>query len=109
MQHVRDELMRESASALYVSALAHAVAVHLARNYADKVEGLQSDSPSLPGYKLRQITDWMAEHVADEFSLEQLGIRAGLSKFHFQRLFKHSTGVSPSRYQINLRINRARQ
>jgi len=25
----------------------------------------------------------MAEHVADEFSLEQLATRAGLSKFHF--------------------------
>ena len=109
MQHIRDELMRESASALYVSALSQAVAVHLARNYTDKIEEPQSDSPSLPGYKLRQITDWMAEHVADEFSLEQLATRAGLSKFHFQRLFKHATGVSPSRHQINLRINRARQ
>ena len=109
MQHIRDELMRESASALYVSALAQAVAVHLARNYTDKIAEPQSDSPSLPGYKLRQITDWMAEHVADEFSLEQLATRAGLSKFHFRRLFKHATGVSPSRHQINLRINRARQ
>ena len=51
----------------------------------------------------------MAEHVADEFNLEQLAARAGLSKFHFERLFKSAMGVSPSRYQINLRINVARQ
>ena len=42
MQHIRDELMRESASALYVSALSQAVAVHLARNYTDMIEEPQS-------------------------------------------------------------------
>jgi len=109
MERLRDELMREQASPIFVSAMAQAIAIHLARNYADIREASQTRSPSLPGYKLQQITDWMAEHVADEFNLEQLAARAGLSKFHFERLFKSAMGVSPSRYQINLRINVARQ
>jgi len=48
MQHVRDQLMRESVRALYVSALSQAVAVHLARNYTDKIKQPQSDNPGFP-------------------------------------------------------------
>jgi AraC family transcriptional regulator len=106
---LREELLREQASPLFVQSMAQAIAVYLARNYGVMDEEVQSTSPSLPGYKLRQITDWMAEHVAEEFSLERLAAQAGLSKFHFHRLFKRALGVSPSRYHINLRLNLARQ
>jgi AraC family transcriptional regulator len=51
----------------------------------------------------------MAEHVAEEFSLDRLAAQAGLSRFHFQRLFKAATGVAPSRYHIDLRLNEARR
>ena len=63
----------------------------------------------LPGYKLQQITDCMAEHVAEDFSLERLSAQTGLSKLQFQRLFKCATGVSPSGDHINLRMNVARR
>jgi AraC family transcriptional regulator len=106
---LREELMREQASPLFVEAIAQAIAVYLARNYGVTNEEARSNSPSLPGYKLRQITDWMAEHVAEDFSLDRLAMQAGLSKFHFERLFKRALGVSPSRYHINLRINLARR
>ncbi|HJQ33023.1 MAG TPA: helix-turn-helix domain-containing protein [Pyrinomonadaceae bacterium] len=106
---LREELMRPQASPLFVEALAQAIAVHLAREYGEAGEESHGSSPSLPGYKLRQLTDWMAEHAAEEFSLDRLAARAGLSKFHFQRLFKAATGVSPSRYHINLRMNEARR
>jgi AraC family transcriptional regulator len=106
---LREELMRGQASPLFVEAIAQAIAVYLARNYGVTDEEWRSDSPSLPGYKLRQITDWMAEHVAEDFSLDRLAAQAGLSKFHFQRLFKSAMGVAPSRYYINLRMNLARR
>lgn len=106
---LRAEVMRDQASPLFVQSLAHAIAIYLARNYGVIDEETRSSSPSLPGFKLRQITVWMSEHLAEDFSLEQLAAQAGLSKFHFQRLFKRATSVSPSRYHINLRMNRARQ
>jgi AraC family transcriptional regulator len=104
-----EELMRTQASPLVVQALAHLIAVHLARSYGVTDEESHGSSPSLPGHKLRQITDWMAEHTAEEFSLDRLAAQAGLSRFHFQRLFKAATGVAPSRYHIDLRINEARR
>ncbi len=109
MEHLRDELLRRKASPLFVQGIAQEVAVHLARNYAETVNESHSKSPSLPGFKVRQITDWMAENISKEFSLDRLAARAGLSKFHFNRLFKSATGVSPSQYQINLRIDLARR
>jgi AraC family transcriptional regulator len=109
MERLRDELTRPQASPLFVQALAQAIAIHLARDYGVTDAESRSSSPSLPGYKLRQITDWIAEHVAEDFDLARLAAQAGLSKFHFQRLFKSSMGVSPSRYHINLRMDLARQ
>jgi AraC family transcriptional regulator len=109
MERLREELMRRRASPLFVQGIAQTIAIHLARNYGDTAEESRSGSPSLPGFKLQQITDWMAEHVAEDFSLDELATQAGLSKFHFQRLFKSATGASPSRYHINLRMNLARR
>ncbi len=109
MERLRDELMLRHASPLFVQGIAQAIAIHLARNYAVTGEESHSGSPSLPGYKLRQITDWMAEHVAEDLNLDRLAAQAGLSKFHFHRLFKSAMGLSPSRHHINLRMNAARQ
>ena len=109
MERLREELMRRHASALFLQGIAQAIAIHLARNYAETANESRSGSPSLPGYKLRQITDWMAENVAEEFNLDRLAAQAGLSKFYFNRLFKSAMGVSPSRYHINLRMDKARR
>jgi AraC family transcriptional regulator len=109
LERLRDELMRQQASPLFVQGIAQAIAIHLARNYALPVEESHSGSPSLPGYKLRQIREWMAEHVAEDLKLDRLAAQAGLSKFHFHRLFKRAMGVSPSRYHINLRMHLARR
>ena len=109
MEQIRDELARPQASPLFVQGLAQQIAIHLARNYGETAEESRSGSALLPGYKVQQITDWMDEHVAEDFNLAQLAARAGLSKFHFQRLFKSAVGVSPSRYQTNLRMNLARR
>jgi AraC family transcriptional regulator len=109
MERLHEELMRRKASPLFVQGLAQAIAIHLARNYAETVKELRSGSSSLPGFKLRQVTDWMAEHVAEDFNLDQLAAQAGLSKFHFHRLFKSAVGVAPSRYHMNLRMDEAKR
>jgi len=109
VERLHGELMCRKASPLFVQGIAQAIAIHLARNYAVLVKKSHKASPSLPGYKLRRITDWMAEHAAEDFNLAQLAAQVGLSKFHFDRLFKSAMGVSPSRYHINLRMDAARR
>jgi AraC family transcriptional regulator len=109
MERLRDELTRRQASPLFVQGIAQGIAIHLAREYGVTDEASRSSSPSLPGHKLRQITEWMAEHVAEDLSLDRLAAQAGLSKFHFQRLFKSALGISPSQYHVTLRMNLARR
>ena len=109
LQKLREEALRPSASRLFVQGIAQAIAVHLARNYVALTEALRGETSSLPGFKLRRITDWMAEHMPEEFSLARLAEQAGVSEFHFNRLFKRATGVPPSQYQIKLRMDAARR
>lgn len=109
MAQLHDELIRRKASPLFVQGMGQAIAIHLARNYADLIKEPRSDSPSLPGYKLRQITDWMREHIAEDFDLQQLATLAGLSKFHFHRLFKRAIGEAPLRYHLDLRMHEAKR
>jgi len=109
MEQLRAELHRRKASPLLVQGVAQAIAIHLARNYAQTLDESPSGSPSLPGFKLRQITEWMATHFQEEFNLDQLAAQAGLSKFYFLRLFKNAMGVSPSHYHISLRLDQARR
>jgi AraC family transcriptional regulator len=109
MEQVRAELLRKKASALFLQGIAQAVAIYLARHYAEIHKESKSGSPSLPGFKLRRITDWMAENLAEEFNLTELAARASLSKFYFNRLFKNALGVTPSHYQMNLRIDAAKR
>ena len=109
MEQLHGELVRRKASGLYVQCLAQAIAIHLVRNYVATGKSPRSGSPALPGYKLQQITGWMAEHVGEDINLAQLAARAGVSKFHFHRLFKIAIGVSPSHYHVNLRMDVARR
>ena len=109
MECVREELLARRASVLRVQGMAHMIATHLARNYAEVAPEPTSGSPSLPGFKLKQVTGWIEEHLADEFDLDRLASQTGLSKFHFHRLFREATGMSPAKYQLNARMNAARR
>lgn len=109
MERVHEELMRRHASPLFLEGIAQAIAIHLARNYAETTKMSPSGSPSLPGFKLQQISHWMAEHMAEDINLEQLAAQAGVSKFYFTRLFKSAMGVSPSRHLLTLRMDEARR
>jgi len=109
LAQVHAELLRKEASPLFLQGIAQAIAIHLARNYAETSPVALPSSAALPGHKLRRITDWMADHLAEDFNLDRLAAQAGLSKFYFNRLFKNALGVAPSRYQINLRMEAARR
>jgi AraC family transcriptional regulator len=109
LQCLRSEAERDDASALFTQGLAQAVCVHLARHYVELDPGSCKTAPSLPAFKLRRITRWMAENLAQEFSLGALAEQAGMSEYHFNRLFKRAVGLPPSQYQIKLRMSEARR
>jgi AraC family transcriptional regulator len=105
---LRGELARHKASALFVRGMADAIAVHLTRQYVD-IGASHLDGSALPAYKLRLVTLWMSEHLAEPFSLATLANIAGISEFHFNRLFRKAAGLPPSQYHIKLRMESARR
>ncbi|MBA1275418.1 helix-turn-helix domain-containing protein [Stutzerimonas azotifigens] len=109
LEQLRLELVeRHEPSPLFVHSLAQALTVHLIRTYRDP-HATTRRSNALQAYKLRRVIDMMNARLAEDFSLAQLAEAAQLSEYHFSRLFKRATGVSPSQYFIRLRMARARQ
>lgn len=49
----------------------------------------------------------LAEHLADEFTLDGLAEAVGLSRFHLARRFRAYTGLSPMAYLMRLRLSEA--
>lgn len=53
--------------------------------------------------------DYLQAHYSEDVSLDDLAAVAGLSRFHFCRLFRKEIGVSASTYQTQLRLGEARK
>lgn len=56
---------------------------------------------------LRRARDHADRHFAEPLDLQSLAAIAGISKFHFQRLFTATYGRSPAAYLSERRIERA--
>ena len=58
---------------------------------------------------LNRACSFIAENLGERFTLDDLARQAGVSRFHFARLFRVSTGESPMAYLLKSRIERAKQ
>ncbi|MEM6432673.1 MAG: AraC family transcriptional regulator [Cyanobacteria bacterium P01_D01_bin.115] len=56
-----------------------------------------------------QIADYIHAHLDQSIKLADLAEVAGISQFHFSRLFKQSTGMTPHQYLTQQRIEQAKQ
>jgi AraC-like DNA-binding protein/DNA-binding MarR family transcriptional regulator len=63
----------------------------------------------LAPWQLRRATEYMTEHLAGPVLLKDLAGQTGLSPSRFGRAFKLSMGVSPHRWQMNLRVLEAQE
>ncbi|WP_148598092.1 helix-turn-helix domain-containing protein [Aquisphaera giovannonii] len=57
--------------------------------------------------RCRRAMAYINERLGEEISVARLAQVAGLSPYHFLRVFKRATGRSPHRYIIEQRVNRA--
>ena len=57
--------------------------------------------------QLRRLRDYVVAHLDEPIGVEALADLAGRSPFHFTRVFTRSVGVTPHRYVVHLRLQRA--
>jgi AraC family transcriptional regulator len=93
---------------LYAESIGVQLGLHLLRHYVSIPSTLDDGRARLPAHKLRRAVEYMNEHLREDLSLEQIAGVLSISPFHFAHLFKESTGLSPHRYLIDLRIQRAK-
>jgi AraC family transcriptional regulator len=62
----------------------------------------------LAGNVLRRIRAYIDAHIGERISLDDLAHEAGVSRFHFARQFRLSTGESPMGYLRRVRIERSK-
>ncbi|EDX83222.1 transcriptional regulator, AraC family protein [Synechococcus sp. PCC 7335] len=80
---------------------------YLISRYALDKPTTSSSKPSRQAVLLAR--DYLRAHYSDDVSLDNLAAVAGLSRFHFCRLFRKEIGVSASTYQTQLRLAEARR
>jgi AraC family transcriptional regulator len=61
----------------------------------------------LAGGALRRVRAYIDTHIGERISLDELARQAGVSRFHFARQFRRSTGESPMEYLRRVRIERS--
>ncbi|HZW04480.1 MAG TPA: AraC family transcriptional regulator [Anaerolineaceae bacterium] len=57
--------------------------------------------------ELNQVIDYIEAHLADELSLENIADFAGVSDFHFRKIFFYLSGVTLSEYIKNRKLSEA--
>lgn len=89
----------------FIHSVTDSLIVHLMRATA------RSDAPPRPrlSRSVERCLHLIASNLAAGLSLEELAEEAGVSRSHFARRFRAEIGVSPHRYQSQLRVERARQ
>ena len=92
-----------------VAALTKLFAAHLVEKYTSSPIRTPIYRGGLPIHQLRKVEDYIAEHLAEEISVEQMAELVELSPSHFAHVFKETAGMTPLQFITRQRITRAQQ
>jgi AraC family transcriptional regulator len=104
----------EHATALFTDHVFLAMTTHLAVTYGgNKSDAMQAyvapKGRLLTPLQERRVTSRLLDDVAGDTSLSELAALCGLSRSHFVRAFKQSTGMPPHRWLSMQRVKRAKE
>jgi AraC family transcriptional regulator len=93
---------------LYAESVAATIAAHLVRHYSVQQPSVVAGRGGLSKQQLTRAIDYMQANLGEDVSLRSVAAQVGLSPFHFARLFKESTALTPHQYLIQCRVHRAK-
>src|SRR5467141_4852632 len=92
---------------LFLDSVEQALAVALVNGYAVRHHSVQTHRGGLGCARLRRIKEFVDAKMEDELSLCEMAQSVELSRAHFARMFRKSTGESPHQFVLRQRIERA--
>jgi AraC family transcriptional regulator len=93
---------------LFIETVLNAACAQLLRNYAE-VRYPLSGPLRLTNDQLRRAIEYIHENLRESLDLASIAQAAGLSAFHFARLFKEATGDTPFQFVTHTRMECAKQ
>jgi AraC family transcriptional regulator len=114
IQHIGLALLAESGAEtptgrLYTDSLIQTLTLHLLKNYSTANLKSESQNGGLSGFKLRRVKEFIDANLEEDLSLAEIAAVADLSQYHFARAFRKSTGLTPQKYLMQQRIERAKE
>lgn len=99
----------QPASLTYIEGIVQSLTVHLVRQYGRSDKDAKNSGSRLPAHRLHRVQSYFKDHIDEKFDLDICAKEAGLSPYHFSRLFKKTTGTTPSHYFIAQKIAKSQQ
>ena len=93
---------------LYAESLGVALAVHLVSMYGSSPDRPRGCAKGLSAQKLQLVEEYIDAHLGVDFGLSELARLTNLNVDYFIRAFKRRTGVSPHKFVLMKRIERAK-
>ncbi|EFE94790.1 helix-turn-helix domain-containing protein [Serratia odorifera] len=98
---------QDRANHLALSSASSMLMAHVIQHYTHLQWRLPTVRGGLAPAVLKRVTDFIASHLEQPLLLIDLAALAGLSEFHFARMFKHDTGLAPHQYVMRARLQQA--
>lgn len=93
---------------LFVDGLTAALVAHVVKRYTVDRWKPKGMPRALNSQRLKRVLDYIDANLFEPLALDRLASEACLSPFHFSRLFKQATGLSPQRYVTERRVQAAK-
>ncbi|GAA0506203.1 AraC family transcriptional regulator [Pigmentiphaga sp. GD03639] len=92
---------------LYAQSLCLGLALYLRRRFSSRPLSRTFDKGRLTSRQLRAIDEYIRETMGADITVDALAASTGLSKPHFMKLFRMTTGTSPYQYVLRARVEAA--
>ena len=93
---------------IFTEGLTNALAIYLISQFSNRQPKNHTSSGSLTNRQFNQTVDLMQDQLGEKLSIQKMAQNLHLSPYHFSRLFRHCTGISPYQYLMSLRLEKAK-
>lgn len=97
-----------TANRLFIDHILLALCAHTTRSYGQFRSGSEKGCTRLSPAQERLAKELIASHLGDDLSVSRIAQECALSRSHFSRAFKQTTGVAPHTWLLQMRVERAK-